>query len=420
VSAEPSQPSPPAPRIAIVYDCLFPHTVGGAERWYRSLAERLGRGHQVAYLTRRQWGDEGPGTAFETVAVSRGGELYTRSGRRRVWPPIRFGAGVFWHLLRRGGRYDALHTASFPYFSLLGAWLALRLRRSPASLVVDWHEVWGRDYWISYLGPVGGRIGHLVQRLCARLPDRSFTFSRMHAERLEAEGHRAPLTRLTGEYAGTQGGAGSDAGAGAAHAAGAPAASAAPETTSPPCVVFAGRHIPEKRVTAIPGAIAAARRELPELRGLILGDGPDFERTGARIAELGLDGAVELPGRAPAAEVARALATASCLLLPSEREGYGLVVVESVSVGTPAVVVAGPENAATELIEPGVNGLIAPSADPDALAAAIVEVVRAGEGMRRSTREWYERHAAELSIESSLEAVEAAYGPGATGDPPRS
>ena len=28
-------------RIAIVYDCLFPHTVGGAERWYRELAERL-------------------------------------------------------------------------------------------------------------------------------------------------------------------------------------------------------------------------------------------------------------------------------------------------------------------------------------------------------------------------------------------
>ena len=28
-------------RIAIVYDCLFPNTVGGAERWYRNLAERL-------------------------------------------------------------------------------------------------------------------------------------------------------------------------------------------------------------------------------------------------------------------------------------------------------------------------------------------------------------------------------------------
>ena len=43
-------------RICIVYDCLFPYTVGGAERWYRNLAERLAaEGHEVTYLTLRQW-----------------------------------------------------------------------------------------------------------------------------------------------------------------------------------------------------------------------------------------------------------------------------------------------------------------------------------------------------------------------------
>ena len=47
-------------KIAIVYDCLFPNTVGGAERWYRNLAERLGASHSVTYLTRRQWGEEVP------------------------------------------------------------------------------------------------------------------------------------------------------------------------------------------------------------------------------------------------------------------------------------------------------------------------------------------------------------------------
>ena len=43
-------------RICLVYDCLFPYTVGGAERWYRNLAERLAaEGHEVTFLTRRQW-----------------------------------------------------------------------------------------------------------------------------------------------------------------------------------------------------------------------------------------------------------------------------------------------------------------------------------------------------------------------------
>jgi hypothetical protein len=43
-------------RVCLIYDCLFPHTVGGAERWYRNLAERLAAaGHEVTYLTLRQW-----------------------------------------------------------------------------------------------------------------------------------------------------------------------------------------------------------------------------------------------------------------------------------------------------------------------------------------------------------------------------
>ena len=43
-------------RVCVVYDCLFPYTVGGAERWYRNLAERLAaEGHEVTYLTLRQW-----------------------------------------------------------------------------------------------------------------------------------------------------------------------------------------------------------------------------------------------------------------------------------------------------------------------------------------------------------------------------
>ena len=67
-------------------------------------------------------------------------------------------------------------------------------------------------------------------------------------------------------------------------------------------------------------------------------------------------------------------------MLPSRREGYGLVVVEACAAGTPSVVVADPDNAATELIEEGVNGFVAPSASPEDLAAAILRVREAGPG----------------------------------------
>lgn len=378
-------------RVAVVYDCLYPHTVGGAERWCRAVAERLSQRHEVTYLTRRQWGEEGPGTPFETIAVSPGGELYVRSGRRRIWPPLRFGFGVFVHLVRNAHRYDAIHCTSFPYFSVIGAWLALRLRGSRARLLVDWHEVWGREYWLRYLGPVGGRIGNLVERICARLPDQSFTFSRLYAERLAEQGHRGPIVRLTGEYTDepSEGEVSTD-------------------PPRPPVAVFAGRHIPEKNVRAIPPAIARAREKVPELRALILGDGPERAEVERRVSELGLQEAISVQGRVGGDEVGRSLARASCLLLPSEREGYGMVVVEAVSRATPAILVAAPDNAAIELIEDGVNGLVAPTAGADDLAAAIVGVIERGEQLRRSSREWYERHAGELSIESSLAAIERA------------
>jgi glycosyltransferase involved in cell wall biosynthesis len=378
--------------IAIVYDCLFPNTVGGAELWYRNLAERLDRNHDVTYLTRRQWGEEGPGTPFHTLSVSPRSELYARSGRRRIWPPIRFGIGVFLHLIRHGRRYDAVHSASFPYFSLLAAWLALRLTRSRGRLIVDWHEVWGREYWRSYLGPIAGPIGFLVERLCLRLPDRSFTFSRLAEGRLARYEHRAPVTRLTGEYA--------DTGIERELASSPP---------SPPHLVAGGRHAPEKRIPSIPAALAAARRQVPDLCCTILGDGPDFERTRAKVRELGLAEVVEMPGRVDHETVLSTIASATCLLHPSEREGYGLIVVEAVSAGTPAILVRGDENAATELIEEGVNGFVTATADPDSIADAIVSAVEGGSALRASTIDWYRRHCEELSIESSLARVEASY-----------
>jgi glycosyltransferase involved in cell wall biosynthesis len=350
--------------------------------------------HSVTYLTRKQWGAEGPETSFATIAVAPGGNLYTKSGRRRIWPPIRFGVGVFFHFLRHGRSYDAVHSASFPFFSLLGAALALKLTRAKARLIVDWWELWTLEYWRSYLGSVGGRVGAEIQGFCTRLPDQSFAFSRLVENRLREQRPGAEIQRLTGAYAGE-----SDS-------------SRVPPSSrpgEPPFVVAAGRHIPEKRVPAIPPAIAAAREQLPELRCVILGDGPETEATRALVRGLGLGEAVEMRGRVPTDEVMRTIAEASCLLHPSSREGYGMVIVEAASVGTPSIVVAGPENAASELIEEGVNGFVADSAEADQLSDAVLKAVRGGEALRASTLEWYERHREELSLERSLATVEAAY-----------
>ena len=73
------------------------------------------------------------------------------------------------------------------------------------------------------------------------------------------------------------------------------------------------------------------------------------------------------------------------------REGYGLVVVEAAAQGVPSVVVQSPDNAALELVEDGVNGVVARSTEPDELAAAILRVHEAGPALRASTADWFAR-----------------------------
>ena len=377
-------------QICLVYDCLFPYTVGGAERWYRNLGERLAAdGHEVTYLTLRQWepGEDAEVSGVRVVTAGPRMELYSADGRRRILPPLVFGAGVLWHLLRHGRRYDVVHTASFPYFSLLAAALARPLGRF--RLVVDWHEVWSRDYWLEYLGRVGGRIGNAVQALCLRVPQRAFCFSKLHARRLRDAPVNGELTVLEGEYAGSL----------------EPREPLAAE----PVVVFAGRHIPEKRVPALVPALALARERIPELRGELLGDGPERNEVLRLRAEHGLDDAIDVPGRVEAERVEAAFARALCMVLPSSREGYGMVVVEAAAVGTPSVVVAGPDNAATDLVSDGENGYIAPSASPEDLAAAIERVHREEHALRERTAAWFRANAERLSLEGSLVRVLESY-----------
>lgn len=87
-----------------------------------------------------------------------------------------------------------------------------------------------------------------------------------------------------------------------------------------------------------------------------------------------------------------------------------MVVVEAAAHAVPSVVVAGEDNAAVEMVEDGVNGVVARDASPQTVAAAIVRVHEAGMALRESTAQWFAQHAQRLSLESSLRKVLASYG----------
>lgn len=349
-------------RVAFVYDHLHPHTIGGAERYYAALAAELAREGPVSYLTRAY--PSGP-EGVELVPLAPAGPEPAGFVRRNV-RKLRFCLALAWHLARRGGRYGVVHCCSFPQAAVVAARIGLLPYRRTL-LIGDWHEVLSRDDWRGRLGRVG-EIGRLVQRLAVRAGGAAVTFSRMHEERLRAEGRRGEVAVLR-EFP--------------------------PEGRVPalvpderePLVVFAGRLVAQKRAHLLPAVVAELRGTDPAWRGVVFGDGPERERVERAAADLA-DGAVRVAGFAPWDEVADTLLRARALVLPTTREGFGLAVLEAAAHGCPAVLVAEPDNAAVELLASGEAGTVCPDADPRTLAAAVLALDAAAPARARA---WFDR-----------------------------
>ena len=161
--------------------------------------------------------------------------------------------------------------------------------------------------------------------------------------------------------------------------------------SSPPYALFVGRLIEDKNVLSIPAAIADARRSVPELRCVVVGGGPLLDQLQRRIEEYGLASAFTVRSGVPDEELAELMAGATCLVHPSQREGYGLVVVEAARFGTPSVVLDAPDNAAKELIDVGENGFLVASTSSQDLSHGIIACVEGGAALRASTRQWLDR-----------------------------
>ncbi|WP_030250421.1 stealth conserved region 3 domain-containing protein [Streptomyces violens] len=144
-------------------------------------------------------------------------------------------------------------------------------------------------------------------------------------------------------------------------------------------VVAAARLTPEKQLDHAVRAFAQAAEDHPDWRLRIFGDGPQAVRLRQLIDGLALHDRVELLGRTP--DMAAEWAKASLCLLPSRNEAFGLVLVEAFAAGVPAIaydIVTGP----AEIIRHGVDGLLVPPADVDALAAALGELMGDQERLR--------------------------------------
>jgi N-acetyl-alpha-D-glucosaminyl L-malate synthase BshA len=134
-------------------------------------------------------------------------------------------------------------------------------------------------------------------------------------------------------------------------------------------LVHASNFRPVKRVADIVRAFAAIARELPA-RLVLVGDGPDREHALAVAADLGCQERVEHVGMQD--DLERTLAQADLFVSASETESFGLSMLEAMACGVPCVSTA--VGGVGEVL--GDTGRLVPFAQPEAMAAAALTILR--------------------------------------------
>jgi sugar transferase (PEP-CTERM/EpsH1 system associated) len=143
---------------------------------------------------------------------------------------------------------------------------------------------------------------------------------------------------------------------------------ASPERPGP--FVAVGRLSPEKDfVTLVAAALIAAGRD-PSFRLEIAGDGICMPEVRRIVSESSLDGVVRFLGQV--SDIPSLLSRASAFTLASLTEGVSLTILEAMAAGLPVVATRVGGN--PEVVADEETGILVPSADPPALATALLRL----------------------------------------------
>jgi glycosyltransferase involved in cell wall biosynthesis len=311
---------------------------GGSELHIHEVA-KLWAAAGLEVTMRTSWAQGQP-----TEAMRDGYKVIRRAGRHMVFP--RAAAA---ELFRRTGPRDVLVEIwnGMPFLSPM--W-------NPAPRVILLHHIHG-EMWNMTLGPALGPVGELLERrLAPPLYRRSAiaTLSESSKHELVHELGFSP-ERITVVHPGID-----------------PRFSPGGDRSPVPLAVAVGRLAPVKRYEELVRAAHIARRQVPDLRLHIVGDG--FERPAIEsvIDELDAAGWVTLRGRITDVELVDLYRQAWIVASASAREGWGMTLTEAAACGTPAVAtrIAGHEDAVVD----GVTGVLAARA-PEDLGAAMARVL---------------------------------------------
>ena len=344
------------PRILLLASD-FPPNVGGVAALLRSTYSAIPRGTVtvVAPSRERPYTVEG----FKIVTYPA-----RQSWRRRE--VLTLGRVALRAALRE--RPDRVHCGSLAETGIVGLGLKLLLR---IPLLVHVH---GTELWAHRAGPVAQVVRQVLRRADRVVAPSEFTRSRVlamgvHPTRCEVvlppvDVRRFPLSDSPIE---------------------------------PRMVVSVGRLVDYKGHDVVLRAIALARRTLPDIEYVIVGDGPSRASLESLAAELDLAGCVRFAGRV--GDVRPYLRDCAVFVLPSRTtrtpyqvEGFGIAFAEASASGRP--VIGGRSGGVPEAVQEGVTGFLVDPKDPVEVARRIVQLLEDPDlaaRLGRQGRDWVAR-----------------------------
>lgn len=292
---------------------------------------------------------------------------------------------LIWALQRlfRRERPDVVHTHGWG--TLLEGLLAARLAGVPAvvhgehgTLQLKRHQRWlQRQAWLS---------ADRVLSVSSRLAERMASEMRLPAGRVTTIRNGVDLTRFSSS-----------------------SRSVARETLGVPAeaLVFGtvGRLVPVKDHATLLQAFAHVSRDRIDALLLVSGEGPLRAPLLARARELGVDDRVRFLGHRQ--DVETVLAALDVFVLSSVSEGLSNTILEAMASGLP--VVATRVGGADELVLDGETGLLVPPAAPDAMAAALRQLVANERGRRSMGTAARDRAEREFALSTMVERYDTLY-----------
>lgn len=294
---------------------------GGAERYLQKMAEGLrDRGARVTVFSAAS---EAP--PDETVD----GIRYRRAGGKLSV----YARGALALVLGRLGRADVVVDVQngLPFFSRLAT-------RAPVVVLV--HHVHREQWPVVYPG-VTGKVGWWIEHwLAPRLYRRCQYVAVSRATRTELDALGVDPARVAVVHNGTD-----------------PAPPSPVTRSEQPSLCVVGRLVPHKQVEHAVDTVVALRREFPTLTLDVVGGGWWTEQLQAYVDAAGASEYVRLLGHVSEEDKQAVYARSWMMLLPSLKEGWGLVVGEAAMHSTPTIAYRS-AGGTTESIADGRSGVL--------------------------------------------------------------